>query len=100
MNKFLNRQREYFKRQKYLKYELLFYFAKGIFLDLRVPIIIRFFFFKFYISLYQYSYVKFSRYCLYSLKKNSILFFFRLNRLIIKKFISYGFWAGIRKSSW
>lgn len=100
MNKIKKIHLEYLKRQKYMKYELLFYIAKGIFSDLRCSLIIRFFFFKFYISLYFYSYVKFSRYCLYSLKKNSILLFFHLNRLIIKKFISFGFWSGIRKSSW
>lgn len=100
MNKHKYLKIEYTKRQKFLKYELLFNVARSVFLDLRFSLVDRFFFFKFYIAFYPYSYVKFSRYCLLTKKKNSIYMFFHLNRLIIKKFISFGLWSGIRKSSW
>ena len=86
--------------QKYAKYELLFSVAKSLFYDLRNPLNVRFFFFKFYISQFKYTYIKFSNTCLLSQSTRGILTFLRSNRLMLKKDISFGLWSGIRKSSW
>lgn len=92
--------KEIFLRQKYKQNELLYRVSKAFFSELRFPLNLRFFFFKFYISEYKYSNVRFNNLCLTSSRARSVTRFLRNYRMFSKENISYARWSGIRKSSW
>jgi hypothetical protein len=91
---------EFLKRQKYNLFELNYKLAKGFFMELRFPIILRFFFYKFFINNFKNSVTKFNNICLSSGNMHSVNSLLRMNRLFSKNILSFAKWSGIRKSSW
>lgn len=93
-------KKEYIKRQKYNLNELNMQIAKSFFFDLRLPIIIRFFIYKFFLSNNKISMSNFNNLCIKSGNTRSVSSFLRMNRLFAKNLLSFAKWSGIRKSSW
>jgi len=98
--KYLKFNKEFLKCQKYNKNELKYRFAKSLFFDLRLSVIIRFYIYKFFLANYKNSIVSFNNICIISSNFKSVFKFLRMNRLFSKNFLNFAKWSGIRKSSW
>jgi hypothetical protein len=100
VSKHLIFKKEYNKRQKYNLNEINLQVAKSLFFDLRLPIIIRFFIYKFFISNNLLHRSRFNNLCIKSGNTRSVSSILRMNRLFAKNLLSFAKWSGIRKSSW
>lgn len=74
---------------------------KSIFFDLRFFDFYRFYFYKFLIVRDRnYSVTRIKNRCLFSFKKSSVIRFFRVSRMEIRRLADLGHFSGVRKSKW
>ena len=87
-------------RQNYKYKELQYSLAKAAYSDLRLPVLFRFFFYKYYISERMASICKIKRICLRSGRFKSVHSFLREYRMFVREQLSSARFSGIRKASW